>query len=351
MNLFSHFRDKIERDILPALIVEGKLPPGITTKGLTVEPPRDPKHGDISANAALVIAKSANMVPRDVATLVASQFRVDPDVARVEVAGPGFINLTLADGFWHERLREILHAGPSYGDCAIGNGRNINVEFVSANPTGPMHVGHGRGAVVGDALSSLLQKAGFDVTREYYVNDAGAQVDTLARSAYLRYRQALGEEIGPIPEGLYPGDYLIDVGETFARADRDKWLGRLEPEWLPHFRTKAVELMVDSIRADLALLGIEFNKFTFERRDIVEKGEIERALATLEAAGLVYVGTLEAPKGKLPQDWEPRDQTLFRSTQFGDDVDRPLKSRTALGPILPPTSPITSTNTAADSPT
>jgi arginyl-tRNA synthetase len=265
------------------------------------------------------------MVPRDVATLVASQFRADPEVAKVDIAGPGFINLTLADGFWHERLREILRAGPSYGDCQTGIGRKINVEFVSANPTGPMHVGHGRGAVVGDALASLLQKAGFDVTREYYVNDAGAQVDTLARSAYLRYCQALGEEIGAIPEGLYPGDYLIDVGETFARADRDKWLGRPESEWLPHFRTKAVELMVDSIRADLALLGIEFDKFTFERRDIVEKGEIERALATLEAARLVYIGILEPPKGKLPEDWEPRNQTLFRSTQFGDDVDRPLK--------------------------
>ncbi len=325
MNLFNHFRDKIERDILPALVVEGKLPPGIATKGLTVEPPRDPKHGDISANAALVVAKSANMTPRDVAALVAGRFSADPDVAKVEVAGPGFINLTLADGFWHERLREILRAGPGYGDCQIGNCRKINVEFVSANPTGPMHVGHGRGAVVGDALASLLQKAGFDVTREYYVNDAGAQVDTLARSAYLRYREALGEEIGAIPEGLYPGDYLIDVGKTFARTDGEKWLGRPEPEWLPHFRTKAVALMLDAIRDDLALLGIAFNKFTFERRDIVERGEIEQALATLEAAGLVYVGILEPPKGKLPEDWEPRNQTLFRSTRFGDDVDRPLK--------------------------
>jgi arginyl-tRNA synthetase len=325
MNLFSHFRDKIERDILPALIIEGKLPPGIATKGLTVEPPRDPKHGDISANAALVISKSANMLPRDVAALVVGRFRTDPDVAKVEIAGPGFINLTLADVFWHERLREILRAGRRYGDCQIGNGRRINVEFVSANPTGPMHVGHGRGAVVGDALASLLQKAGFDVTREYYVNDAGAQVDTLARSAYLRYREALGEEIGAIPEGLYPGDYLIDVGKTFVRADGDQWLGRPDRDWLPHFRTKAIELMLDSIRADLTLLGIEFNKFTFERRDIVEKGEIEQAVATLEAAGLVYVGTLEPPKGKLPEDWEPRNQTLFRSTRFGDDVDRPLK--------------------------
>ena len=325
MNLFSHFRDKIEHDILPALVVEGALPPGIATKGLTVEPPRDPKHGDISANAALVIAKSANMAPRDVAALVARRFRADPDVAKVEVAGPGFINLTLADGFWHQRLREILRAGPRYGDCRIGDGRKINVEFVSANPTGPLHVGHGRGAVVGDALASLLQKAGFDVTREYYVNDGGAQVDILARSAYLRYREALGEKIGAIPEGLYPGDYLIEVGEAIATADRDKWLGRPDSEWLPHFRGKAVAMMLRSIRSDLALLGIQFDKFRFERQDIVETGEIEQALATLDAAGLVYVGILEPPKGKLPDDWEPRHQTLFRSTRFGDDVDRPLK--------------------------
>jgi len=325
MNLFSHFRDRIEHDILPALIAAGRLPPGIATGGLTVEPTRDPRHGDISANAALVIAKSANMMPRDVAALLADRFRADPDVANVEVAGPGFVNLTLADGFWHARLREILRAGPRYGDCGIGGGRKINVEFVSANPTGPMHVGHGRGAVVGDALASLLQKAGFNVTREYYVNDAGAQVDSLARSAYLRYREALGEDIGAIPEGLYPGDYLIEVGETLARADRDTWLGRPDSEWLPRFRGKAVEMMLQAIRADLALLGIRFDTFTFERRDIVAKGEIEQALATLEAAGLVYVGMLEPPKGKLPDDWEPRNQTLFRSTRFGDDVDRPLR--------------------------
>jgi arginyl-tRNA synthetase len=325
MNLFSHFRDKIRDDILPALAAEGRLPPDLAAKGLTVEPPRDPKHGDISANAALVIAKAANMKPREVADLIAAKFRADPDVAKVEVAGPGFINLTLADGFWHERLREILRAGPAYGDCDLGAGRKVNVEFVSANPTGPMHVGHGRGAVVGDALASLLQKAGFAVTREYYVNDSGAQVDVLARSAYLRYREALGETVGEIPEGLYPGDYLIEVGKANAEAFGTHWAARPEADWLLHFRDDAIARMIELIRADLALLGIHHDVFVSERRDIVAPGKIEEALAALDAAGLVYVGVLEPPKGKLPDDWEPREQTLFRSTRFGDDVDRPLK--------------------------
>jgi arginyl-tRNA synthetase len=325
MNLFNHFLEKLRAGILPALVAEGRLPAGLATKGLAVEPPRDAKHGDISANAAMVLAKAANLKPRDLAELIAEKFRADPDVATVEVAGPGFINLTLADEFWHERLREILRAGPSYGDCAIGGGRKINVEFVSANPTGPMHVGHGRGAVFGDALASLLQKAGFAVTREYYVNDAGAQVDVLARSAYLRYREALGEEIGEVPEGLYPGAYLIEVGKVNAAAFGSHWAGRPEADWLLHFRDDAIMKMLELIRADLALLGIVFDKFTSERRDIVAQGKIEEALAALDAAGLIYTGTLEPPKGKLPDDWEPREQTLFRSTQFGDDVDRPVK--------------------------
>ena len=325
MNLFTHFLERIRSGILPALMAEGKLTGEIGFRGLTVEPPRDPKHGDISTNAALVLAKAAKMKPRDVAELIAEQFRADPDVAKVDVAGPGFINLTLADGFWHERLREILRAGPAYGDCNIGGGRKINVEFVSANPTGPMHVGHGRGAVVGDALASLLQKVGFDVTREYYVNDAGAQVDVLARSSYLRYREALGETIGAIPEGLYPGEYLIDVGKANAADHGTRWQGKAESEWLPHFRRDAIDRMIELIRADLTLLGIEHEIFVSERRDIVDRGKIEEALATLDAAGLVYVGVLEPPKGKLPDDWEPREQTLFRSTRFGDDVDRPLK--------------------------
>jgi arginyl-tRNA synthetase len=294
-------------------------------KGLAVEPPRDPKHGDISANAAMVIAKSVGMKPRDLAELLAVKFRADPEIAKVEVAGPGFINLTLADRFWHGRLREMLRAGPAYGDCDLGAGRKINVEFVSANPTGPMHVGHGRGAVVGDALAALLQKAGFAVTREYYVNDAGAQVDGLARSAHWRYREALGETTGPLPEGLYPGDYLIEVGRANAAAFGTHWSGRAEKDWLLHFRDDAVMQMLTLIRADLDLLDIHHDVFVSERRDIVGQGKIEAALATLEAAGLIYVGTLEPPKGKLPDDWEPREQTLFKSTAYGDDVDRPVK--------------------------
>jgi arginyl-tRNA synthetase len=325
MNLFNYFLDKIRDAVLPALVAEGKLPADISVAGLAVEPPRDPKHGDISTNAALVLAKAAAMKPRDLAELIAAKFRAISDVAKVEVAGPGFINVTLADAFWHERLREILRAGPAYGDCDIGKGRKVNVEFVSANPTGPMHVGHGRGAVVGDALASLLQKAGFAVTREYYVNDAGRQVDVLARSAYLRYREALGEKIGAIPEGLYPGEYLIEVGKANAAAFGTHWAARPEQDWLPHFRDDAGMQMLELIRADLDLLGIRHDIFVSERRDIVEQGKIEAVLATLEAAGLVYVGVLEPPKGKLPEDWEPREQTLFRSTQFGDDVDRPVK--------------------------
>jgi arginyl-tRNA synthetase len=325
MNLFSYFRDKIRDDILPGLAAEGRLPSDLPAKALAVEPPRDPKHGDISTNAALVIAKAANMKPRDIAGLIAEKFRSDPDVTKVDVAGAGFINLTLADGFWQERLREILRAGPAYGDCDIGGGRRVNVEFVSANPTGPMHVGHGRGAVFGDALASLLQKAGFAVTREYYVNDAGGQVDVLARSAYLRYRQALGETIGEIPDGLYPGEYLIEVGQANAAAFAAHWAARPEQDWLAHFRDDAIMRMLALIQEDLALLNIQHDIFISERRDIVAQGKIEEALAALDTAGLVYVGVLEPPKGKLPDDWEPREQTLFRSTQFGDDVDRPLK--------------------------
>jgi arginyl-tRNA synthetase len=325
MNLFAHFFEKIRREILPALMAEGNLPGDISLKGLAVEPPRDPRHGDISTNAALAIAKPARMKPRDLAELLAVRFRADPDIVKVEVAGPGFINLTLADAFWHARLREILRAGPRYGDGDLGAGRQVNVEFVSANPTGPLHVGHGRGAVVGDALASLLEKVGFAVAREYYVNDAGAQVDALARSAYLRYREALGEDIGEIPEGLYPGEYLIAVGRRAADLFADRWRGRPEADWLDKFRDLAITENLASIEDDLALLGIRHETFVSERRDIVAPGKIEAALAALAQKGLVYVGTLDPPKGKLPDDWEPREQTLFRSTQFGDDVDRPLR--------------------------
>ncbi|HKW55407.1 MAG TPA: arginine--tRNA ligase [Stellaceae bacterium] len=302
----------------------GVLPQGLDTSRIAVEPPRDPAHGDISTNAAMVLAKPAGMVPRALAEKLVERLKRRPEVIAAAPAGPGFINLRLAEGFWHERLAEIVRAGPAYGDSRLGAGKRVNVEYVSANPTGPMHVGHGRGAVVGDALAALLEKVGFAVTREYYINDAGAQVDMLARSAYLRYREALGESVGAIPEGLYPGDYLKETGRALAGRDGRKWLGAAEKAWLPAVRDFAITEMLALIRGDLAALGVRHDVFTSERA-IVAAGAIEQALAALDGQGLVYVGTLEPPKGKLPEDWEARPQTLFRSTEFGDDVDRPLK--------------------------
>jgi arginyl-tRNA synthetase len=319
MNLFSHFRDVVIAE-LGALA----LPAGLDTSRVTIEPPRDSAHGDIATNAAMVLAKAAGMAPRALAGKLVERLRHHPDVIGAEIAGPGFINLRLGDGFWHARLADVLHARVGYGDAAFGAGKPVNVEFVSANPTGPMHVGHGRGAVVGDALAALLEKVGFAVTREYYINDAGAQVDILARSAHLRYREALGENIGSIPDGLYPGDYLKDTGRALAARDGDKWLHVPEEVWLPAICEFAVAMMMDLIRADLAALGIAHDVFASER-SLVATGAIERALAGLEKAGLVYVGTLEPPKGKVLEDWEPRPKTLFRSTEFGDDVDRPLR--------------------------
>ena len=242
----------------------------------------------------------------------------------VAAAKPGFINIKLADEVWHAQLRAILRAGTSFGDSSIGGGQRVNVEFVSANPTGPMHVAHGRGAVVGDALAGLLSKAGFRVSREYYIDDAGAQVDILARSTQLRYREALGEAIESIPAGFYPGDYLIETGRALAERDGRKWLDRPEAEWLSPIREFAVAQMMALIRADLALLGIHHDLFVSER-ELVEQGAVAECLTELEQRGLIYIGKLEAPKGKLPDDWEPRAQTLFRATKFGDDVDRPLK--------------------------
>jgi arginyl-tRNA synthetase len=323
MNLFRHFLDIVAAEI-GELARAGVLPAGLDTSRIAVEPPRDPAHGDISTNAAMVLAKPAGMAPRALAEKLVERLKRRPEVIAAAPAGPGFINLRLADAFWHDRLAEIVRAGPAYGDARLGAGKPVNVEYVSANPTGPMHVGHGRGAVVGDALAALLEKVGFAVTREYYINDAGAQVDVLARSAYLRYREALGESIGAIPEGLYPGDYLKETGRALAARDGRKWLGAAEEAWLPAVRDFAISEMLALIRGDLAALGVRHDVFTSERA-IVAAGAIERALETLEEQGLVYVGTLEPPKGKLPDDWEARPQTLFRSTQFGDDVDRPLK--------------------------
>ena len=323
MNLFEHFRQNVIA-VVGDLVASGVLPAGLDTARVAVEPPREASHGDIAINAAMVLAKAAGMKPRDLAGVIAARLDALPTVRQTEVAGPGFINLRIADTFWHVRLAEILRSGPAYGNSSMGGGRLVNVEFVSANPTGPMHVGHGRGAVVGDALAALLAKAGFQVSREYYINDAGGQIDVLARSAHLRYREALGENIGAIPEGLYPGDYLVAVGKAIAERDRDRWLDAPDGEWLPHFRNEATAAMLALIRADLAALGVTFDVYTSEKA-LIAAGKVDEALAELDRRGLIYRAVLEPPKGKTPEDWEPRPQTLFRATQFGDDVDRPLR--------------------------
>jgi arginyl-tRNA synthetase len=323
MNLFAHFQGVVI-GALRALIAEGALPATLDLTRVSVEPPRDPAHGDIATNAAMVLAKAAGQNPRALAQTLAERLKGEAEIIGAEVAGPGFINLRLGDAFWRGRLGDILRAGPAYGTSTTGVGKAVNVEYVSANPTGPMHVGHGRGAVFGDVLATLLEKVGHQVCREYYINDAGAQVDVLARSVHLRYREALGEAIAAIPEGYYPGDYLKETGSRLAKRDGTRWRDRPESEWLVPVRDFAVEDMMALIRTDLAALGIEHSVFASER-NLVEAGAIEKAVHALEADGLVYEGVLDPPKGKLPEDWEPRPQTLFRSTKFGDDVDRPLK--------------------------
>lgn len=323
MNLFNQFRDQIARAI-EDLAAEGRLPVGLDLSRIAAEPPREAEHGDIATNAAMVLAKPAGMAPRALAELLAQRLRALPDVTAVEIAGPGFINLRLRDEFWRDRLRDLLTAGAAWGRSSIGAGRPVNVEYVSANPTGPLHLGHVRGAAFGDVLASLLESAGYRVTREYYINDAGAQVDVLARSAHLRYLEALGESIGAIPEGLYPGDYLKDVGRALAERDGPRWRGKPESEWLGPVRDFAIDRMLELIRADLDLLGVRQDVFSSERA-MVLSGGVERAVAVLEDKGLLYTGVLEPPKGKTPEDWEPRPQTLFASSRFGDDVDRPLR--------------------------
>jgi arginyl-tRNA synthetase len=291
---------------------------------VTVEPPRDASHGDLSTNAAMVLSKGAGLAPRALAELLKPELEVVPGVTSVEIAGPGFINLRLADDIWRAELAAIHAAGDRYGRSDLGGGSIVNIEYVSANPTGPMHMGHCRGAVVGDALASLLEWAGHKVTREYYVNDAGGQVDVLARSAHLRYREALGEDVGEIPEGLYPGDYLVPVGQALATEFGTEYVGKPESHWLTLFRTKAVAAMLDLIRADLALLGIHHDLFSSEAAVQAAK-KPEAAEAVLRAADLVYDGQLEAPKGEVDPDWEPVTLPLFRSTAFGDDQDRPIR--------------------------
>jgi arginyl-tRNA synthetase len=288
---------------------------------VAVEPPRDPSHGDLATNAAMVLAKQAGMKPRDIAVLLALKLNRLPEVAEAEVAGPGFLNLRLTPDVWRGEIATITAAGSEYGRSEMGAGSRVNVEYVSANPTGPMHMGHCRGAVVGDALAATLEYAGFGVTREYYINDAGGQVDTLARSAHLRYREALGETIA-IPEGFYPGDYLVPVGEALAAEFGPVYVGAPEGDWLKLFRTRTVALMMDRIRADLLLLGIRQDVF-FSEASLGAR--VQEALDALDAKGLIYEGVLEAPKGDAAEDWEPRPQTLFKSSQFGDDSDRAMK--------------------------
>ncbi|KTF67568.1 arginine--tRNA ligase [Sphingomonas sp. HT-1] len=322
MTLYARFAAHLNL-ALDALVLAGDLPAGLERRAITVEPPRDPSHGDLATNAAMVLAKPAGTNPRALAEKLVAELEKLDEVAAVSVAGPGFINMTLHEDSWRGEVAEILRAGADYGRSTLGAGVTVNVEYVSANPTGPMHMGHCRGAVVGDALASLLEYVGHKVIREYYVNDAGGQVDVLARSAHLRYREALGETI-EIPEGLYPGDYLKPVGQQLAAEFGDKYVSAPEIEWLALFRKTAVAAMLVMIKDDLALLGIHHDLFSSEA-ELQAAGKPEQAEAWLRERGLVYDGVLEAPKGETPEDWEPVELPLFRSTQFGDDQDRPIK--------------------------
>ncbi|WP_417250711.1 arginine--tRNA ligase [Celeribacter sp.] len=321
MNLFADIRALV-LDSLDALVSEGTLPEGLDYANVAVEPPRDPLHGDMATNAAMVLAKPAKSNPRAIAEALAAKLGADARVASVDVAGPGFINLRLDPAVWGGLIETVL-GSEGYGRSDLGQGRKVNVEYVSANPTGPMHVGHTRGAVFGDALASLLAYAGHDVTREYYINDGGAQVDVLARSVYLRYLEQHGKEV-EFPEGTYPGDYLVPVGAALKEKYGDSLVDRPEEEWLADLRVFATNAMMDMIRADLKMLGVEMDHF-FSEKSLYDTGLIESAIEELREKGLIYRGTLEPPKGKMLEDWEPREQTLFRSTAHGDDVDRPIQ--------------------------
>ena len=321
--VYTAFTAKIG-NVLSELEADGALPAGTSYANVAVEPPRDASHGDLATNAAMVLAKQAKTNPRALAEQIVAKLGDDPQVQSADIAGPGFINLRLVPGVWLDEIAAIASQGENYGKSTMGKGQRVNVEFVSTNPTGPMHMGHCRGAVVGDALSSLLEYSGHSVVREYYINDAGGQVDVLARSAHLRYREALGEDVGAIPEGLYPGDYLIPVGQYLAEELGDRYQNAPEADWLPIFRAEAVEKMMDRIKADLKLLGIEHDLFSSEAA-LHAAGKPDLAEAWLREQDLVYDGMLEAPKGKTPDDWEPVELPLFRSTKFGDDQDRPIK--------------------------
>ncbi|MEN3375610.1 MAG: arginyl-tRNA synthetase [Hyphomicrobiales bacterium] len=320
-NIFATVLARVQA-ALEALTVSGVLPSGLALSRVLVEPPRDAAHGDMATNAAMVLAKDAGKKPRELADAIAEKLRADDLIEKVDVAGPGFINLTLKAPVWAAALRAAIKAGPTYGHGAATG--KVNVEYVSANPTGPMHIGHCRGAVFGDALANLLAFAGHDVTREYYVNDAGAQVDVLARSAFLRYREALGEDIGEIPDGLYPGDYLKPVGVALA-AEHGHALNQMpEDKWLPLVRVKAIDMMMAMIREDLAALNVTHDVFYSERSLVEGRDQVRATIEQLQAEDKIYQGRLPPPKGQPIDDWEDREQTLFRATAFGDDVDRPL---------------------------
>ena len=320
MNIFHAYKKKID------VVLEDMLPQGSDFSRVKVEPPKEESHGDMATNAAMVLSKAAGKNPRQLGETMAEKLRALPGIREVSVAGPGFVNFRLADTEWLSVVSEILLTGTAYGDSKMGKGEKVNIEYVSVNPTGPMHAGHVRGAVIGDTLASLLKKAGFDVTREYYFNDAGTQVDVLARTTYLRYREALGEDIGAIPDGLYPGEYLKEVGQALAARDGRKWERLDESQWIAPVRDFAVAFMIEMIRKDLDLIGIHHDVFTNER-EIVENGALEKAFDILKGMDLIYQGTLPPPKGKEMDDWEPAELTLFRSSKFGDSSDRPLKKR------------------------
>lgn len=324
MNLFTDFEARI-KDALEAIDLIKEKRPELDFGRIGVEPPRDASHGDVATNAAMVLSKPLGTNPRALAEVIASKLKEDADVAEVSVAGPGFINIRLSVGYWQRLLASMISAGTDFGRSVIGAGRKVNVEYVSANPTGPMHVGHCRGAVVGDALANLLAFAGYAVTKEYYINDAGSQIDVLARSVFLRYREALGESIGEIPPGLYPGDYLVPVGKALAEEFGTKLRVMPEEQWLPIVKDRAIDAMMAMIREDLAALNVKHDVF-FSERTLHADGaaSIRKAINDLTFKGYVYKGTLPPPKGQLPEDWEDREQTLFRSTEVGDDIDRPL---------------------------
>lgn len=325
MNVFHFFKEAVLTAI-QNLIHEGHLPAGLDLSRITVDPPKEANHGDLAVNAAMVLAKPASQNPRELAKHIASKLGQLTDVSHVEIAGPGFINISLKPGFWQLQLRDILQSGTTYGSSRLGAGEKINVEYVSVNPTGPLHTGHGRNAVLGDAIASLLQKVGYDVCREYYINDAGGQIDALARSVYLRYQEALGHPIqdSDFKEGMYGADYLIPVGKDLAALKGDSLIGKPESTWIEEIRRFSVDAMMKIIHQDLEALGIHMDVFTSEKK-LVSEGGVEVALKTLEEKGDLYTGVLERPKGHDVDDWEPRPQTLFRATDYGDDVDRALK--------------------------